>query len=189
MNSSPQTHGSASAAQPWALHAKGFGDLENLTPFSYRSHMPHSLQAVYLHVIFSTKDRRPFLRDLALRGSLHAYLGSIGKQLDCTPICIGGVADHVHLLTSLSRTKTQAELIKELKRNSTTWLKEQKFGLPDFQWQTGYATFSVSQSNVDEVKTYIANQEQHLQTKTFQEELLTFLKRHQLAYDERYLWD
>jgi putative transposase len=151
--------------------------------------MPHSLSAVYLHIIFSTKDRRPFLTDLALRGSLHAYLGAIGKELDCLPISIGGVADHVHLLMSLSRTKSQAELVKELKRNSTTWIKQQNFGLADFQWQNGYAIFSVSQSNLPEVREYIEKQEEHHRTRTFQEELVAFLKRHQQVYDEKYLWD
>jgi putative transposase len=81
--------------------------------------MPQSLSAVYVHIIFSTKERMPFLRDPNMRASLHAYLGAISKQLDCQPILTGGVEDHVHTLTTLSRTMSQAELVKELKRNST----------------------------------------------------------------------
>jgi putative transposase len=157
--------------------------------------MPQSLSAVYLHIIFSTKERRPFLRDLALRGSMHGYLGAIAKEIDCQPIVVGGVADHVHLLVGLSRVKTQAELVKELKRNSTIWVKGEsgragKFEeLRDFQWQNGYAVFSVSQSNLAEVREYIEEQEEHHRERTFQGELVAFLNRHEEVYDERYLWD
>jgi putative transposase len=151
--------------------------------------MPQSLSAVYIHLIFSTKERRPFLRDKPLRQSLHAYLGAISKQLDCQPILTGGVEDHIHMLTTLSRTQTQSELVKELKRVSTIWLKQQTQSLADFQWQAGYAAFSVSQSNVPDVKTYIADQETHHAKKSFQDELRTFLNKHDIAFDEKYLWD
>ena len=180
-------------APPWRNHGlhlhNAFGLLENPPLFRLPFRMPHSLSAVYLHIIFSTKDRRPFLTDPALRNSLHAYLGAIGKQIDCAPITINGIADHVHLLMTLCRTIPQAELIKELKRNSTTWLKQQASNLHDFQWQTGYAIFSVSQSNIPEVREYIEKQEEHHRTRTFQEELIAFLKHHYQTYDERYLWD
>jgi putative transposase len=87
--------------------------------------MPQSLSSVYVHAVFSTKDRRPFLRDLALRESLHAYLGAVSKKLECAPLRIGGVEDHVHILFRLSRTITMAEWVKEMKRVSNIWLKEQ----------------------------------------------------------------
>src|ERR1043165_7880019 len=103
--------------------------------------MPQSLAAIYLHIIFSTKNRVPYLRDTALRNSIHAYMGSISKQLDCQPILTGGIADHVHILTTLSRTTATADLVKELKRISTNWLKQPEQlasnpHLADFQWQS-----------------------------------------------------
>jgi len=122
--------------------------------------MPQSLSAVYIHLVFSTKDRRPLLRDKPTRDALHSYLGGISKQIDCAPIQIGGVEDHVHLLARFSRTLTQAEWVKELKRVSNLWLKERGRDYADFEWQGGYATFSVSQSNLEQVKQYIAGQEE-----------------------------
>jgi len=114
--------------------------------------MPQSLSAVYIHLTFSTKDRRPFLREKPLRASLHAYLGGISKTLECPPIIVGGVEDHVHLLCRFGRTITQADWVKELKRVSNGWLKDQGGDYADFEWQNGYASFSVSQSNLEKVK-------------------------------------
>ena len=96
------------------------------------------------------------MRDAAHRGALHAYLGSVSMNLDCPPILVGGVDDHVHLLCRFARTIAQAEWVKELKRVSNLWLQDQGPGYADFQWQGGYADFSVSQSNLEEVKQYIA---------------------------------
>jgi len=124
--------------------------------------MPQSLSAVYIHLIFSTKGRRPFLRDETIRSSLHPYLGKISKQLRCAPIITGGVEDHVHLLARMGRTITQAEWVKELKRVSNLWLKE-KYSIREFEWQGGYADFSVSTSNLETVKRYIANQQHHIE--------------------------
>ena len=151
--------------------------------------MPQSLSVVYVHLVFSTKDRRPYLRDTRLRESLHAYLGEISKRLGCPPILVGGAEDHVHVLARLSRTITQAEWVKELKRASTGWLQAQSRDGQDFQWQGGYAAFSVSQPNVEQVIQYIANQEEHHRRMSFQDELLALLRKHKVAWDERYLWD
>jgi len=150
--------------------------------------MPQSLSAVYIHLVFSTKERRPFLRDETVRASLHSYLGGISKQLGCAPIITGGMEDHVHLLARFGRTITQAEWVKELKRVSNLWLKEQH-SIQDFEWQGGYADFSVSASNLEQVKTYIANQEQHHLKINFQDELRTLLRRYRIEWDERYIWD
>src|SRR5580765_4882275 len=109
--------------------------------------MPQSLSMVYIHPVFSTKERRPFLRDQRIREKVHGYLGAVSKRLDCPPIITGGVEDHVHLLARFGRTITQAEWVKELKRVSNIWLKEEA-GLAGFEWQAGYADFSVSQSNL-----------------------------------------
>jgi putative transposase len=96
--------------------------------------------------------------------------------------------DHIHLLARFARTLTQAEWVKELKRVSNLWLKE-KYLIRDFEWQGGYADFSVSASNLELVKQYIANQQYHHRKMNFQDELRTLLKRHQVEWDERYIWD
>ena len=151
--------------------------------------MPQSLSAVYVHLTFSTKERRPFLRDKPTREALHAYLGGISQQLDCPPIRVGGVEDHVHVLARFGRTISQAEWIKELKRVSNLWLKEQGPQYRDFQWQGGYADFSVSQSRLAETIEYIAAQEEHHRKRTFQDELRALLRKHEIDFDERYVWD
>ena len=121
--------------------------------------MPQSLSAVYIHLVFSTKHRYPFLRDEILRKDLHSFLGGTSKTLECPPLLVGGVEDHVHLLARFGRSITQAEWVKELKRVSNLWLKE-KGGFANFEWQGGYADFSVSQSNLQKVERYIAKQEE-----------------------------
>ena len=151
--------------------------------------MPQSLSAVFIHLVFSTKERRPFLRDRAIRESLHAYLGGISKTLDCPPIIVGGIEDHVHLLARFGRTITQAEWVKELKRVSNLWLKEQGRTYADFQWQAGYAAFSVSPSNIERVKRYITKQDEHHRNLNFQDELRALLRKHNVEWDERYVWD
>jgi putative transposase len=151
--------------------------------------MPQSLSAVYIHLVFSTKERRPFLRDKPTREELHAYLGGISKQLECAPIRVGGIEDHIHLLARLGRTITQADWVKELKRVSNLWLKQRGNDYADFEWQTGYADFSVSQSNLEQVKRYIEEQEEHHRKIGFQDELRTLLRKHEIQWDERYIWD
>ena len=151
--------------------------------------MPQSLSAVYGHLIFSTKERGPFFRDAAKRAELHAYLGGISKQLDCAPIMVGGVEDHVHLLGRIGRTITHAHWVKELKRVSSIWLKQQGRAYADFRWQAGYGLFSVSQSNLDQVREYIAKQEEHHRKLTFQDEFRLILQRHHVEWDEQYIWD
>jgi len=150
--------------------------------------MPQSLSAVYIHLVFSTKERRPFLRDETVRGLLHSQLGGISKKLGCAPIITGGVEDHVHLLARFGRTITKAEWVKELKRVSNLWLKE-NHSIRDFEWQGGYADFSVSASNLERVKSYIANQPSHHRRMNFQDELRALLSRHKVEWDERYIWD
>ena len=151
--------------------------------------MPQSLSAVYIHLVFSTKERRPFLRDEKTSDALHAYLGGISKQLGCPPLIIGGAEDHVHLLARFGRTITQAEWVKELKRVSNLWLKGKGHEFADFEWQGGYADFSVSQSNLEHVKEYIANQQAHHRKLNFQDELRALFRRHHIEWDERYIWD
>ncbi len=151
--------------------------------------MAQSLAKILLHTVFSTKERRPFLRDAPLREQLYQYLGGIFKHLDCQPVIVGGVADHVHLLAALARTLPPAEMVKELKRGSSLWLKDQGPDLRDFAWQNGYGIFSIGFSQVEEVRRYIACQEEHHRQLSFQDEFRLFLKRYGIAFDEHYLWD
>jgi REP element-mobilizing transposase RayT len=151
--------------------------------------MAQSLSKVIVHLVFSTKERRPFLGDKAVRDALHRYLGSVLTNLDCQPISVGGVEDHVHLLFALSRTATSAEVVKELKRTSSIWLKGQSPDLGGFAWQGGYGAFSLGISQVDAAKAYIDRQEAHHCKVSFQNELRTLLKRYKIPFDERYVWD
>ena len=150
--------------------------------------MPQSLSAVYIHLIFSTKERYPYLKDEKLQIDLHAQLGEISKRLDCPSIRVGGVEDHVHILARFGRTITQAEWVKELKRVSNLWLTSEG-GLKLFQWQAGYADFSVSASNLEQVKGYIDNQKEHHKRMSYQDEVRKFLKKYGMEWDEQYIWD
>src|ERR1043165_7614681 len=150
--------------------------------------MPQSLSAVYVHLVFSTKDRRPCLRDESTRMSVHSYLGGISKQLGCAPIITGGMEDHVHLLARFGRTITQAEWVKELKRVSNLWIKE-GYSIRNFEWQGGYADFSVSASNLYQVTRYIEHQQEHHRKFSFQAELRALFRKHRVEWDERYVWD
>jgi REP element-mobilizing transposase RayT len=151
--------------------------------------MPQSLGKILVHIIFSTKARRPCLREPALRAELHHYLGGILQQRDCQPLIVGGVEDHVHLLTALSRTCTAAELVKELKRGSSLWIKTKGAALQDFSWQSGYGVFSIGFSQLEQVRRYVAEQERHHQKLTFQAEFRRLLQKYEIAYDEQYVWD
>ena len=151
--------------------------------------MPQSLAKILLHTVFSTKERRPFLRDEPLREELHRYLGGILTNLGCQPLVIGGVDDHVHLLFALSRTATVADVVKELKRGFSVWLKSRSPALVDFAWQNGYGVFSIGPSQVDAVRAYIAGQAEHHRKTSFQDELRELFRRYEIEFDERYVWD
>jgi putative transposase len=151
--------------------------------------MPQSLAAIFLHLVFSTKNRQPFLRNTNIREEAHRLIGGASKTLDCPPLIVGGVEDHVHVLCRFGRTITLADWVKELKRVSNQQIKQFGPGISEFQWQGGYAAFSVSQSNVDAVKRYIANQDEHHRKVNFQDELRTLLREYQQEWDERYAWD
>jgi putative transposase len=151
--------------------------------------MPQSLAQVYLHLVFSTKDRRPLLQDNAIREELHKYLAGICNNLECPALQVGGVADHVHVLCRLGRTTSISGLIKELKVESSKWTKTKATTLAEFHWQNGYGAFSVSPGHVEALRQYIVNQEEHHKTETFQEEFRRLLTKYGLEWDERYVWD
>jgi putative transposase len=149
--------------------------------------MPQSLALVLVHIIFSTKNRMAFLQSAELRSEVHAYLTGTLRGLQCEPLQVGGTEDHVHILSGLSRTTSLAELVKKLKTSSTMTVKAK--GHSHFSWQSGYGAFSVSQSAKESVIAYIASQEIHHRKMTFQEEFRTFLQKHGISFDERYVWD
>ena len=151
--------------------------------------MPQSLSNVLVHIVFSTKDRTPSLCDPAHRLAMHTYLAAVSAAMHCPAITVGGVADHVHLLARQARTITLAAWVREVKRSSSLWVKGQPGGPDVFHWQAGYAAFSVSHSQSATVARYIDRQAAHHRSLGFQDEVRTLLDRHQIAYDDRYVWD
>jgi len=148
--------------------------------------MPATHLSLHYHVVFSTKGRHPFIAE-TWRGRLHEYFGGLIRSADGIPDAIGGTDDHVHLLIGLRATHKLSSFVQDIKQSSSHWIHE-TIGVKDFAWQEGYGAFTVSTSNRESVKEYIAKQEDHHRTKTFQEEYLAFLKKHGVEYDERYLW-
>lgn len=151
--------------------------------------MPQSLSNVLLHVVFSTKNRTPWLQESEIREATNAYMVGTLRNIGCPALIVNCVEDHLHCLCQLSRTMAIADLIEAMKTSSSAWLKTQSPALKAFYWQSGYGAFSVSQSNVNVVKDYIANQEEHHRKVPFQDEFRAFLKRHGVEWDERYIWD
>ncbi len=150
--------------------------------------MPQSLSLIIVHIIFSTKDRCRCL-DPAVRSDLWAYLATVARNIGCATYRVGGAWDHVHLAVRLSRTLTVSKLVEELKTSSSIWLKTQRPILHRFAWQHGYGAFSVGPDDLEALVVYIDNQEEHHRVRTFQEEYLAFLKKYNVPYDERYVWD
>lgn len=150
--------------------------------------MAHTFTNLLIHVIFSTKDRRPLL-NAEVKTRLFPYLGGIIRELDGRSILINGPADHVHILFSLPAKHSLSEMMRVLKANSSVWVHENFPRNREFASQTGYAAFSVSASNCATVEKYVANQEEHHRKVTFQEEFIAFLKKHRIQYDEKYIWE
>jgi REP element-mobilizing transposase RayT len=142
----------------------------------------------YHHCVFSTKERQPLINP-ALRQRLWPFLGGIARQNKMKAIEIGGVEDHVHILLSIPSTVSIAKAMQLIKGGSSKWVHETFPEHRLFSWQEEYGAFSVSASQLDKIINYIKNQHEHHHKMTFQEEFLTFLKKHRIEYDERYLWD
>ncbi len=148
--------------------------------------MPHTLTNLVMHAIFSTKERMPLI-DADLKPHLHAYLGGIVRELGGVALTINGVADHVHMLVILPPVVAVADALRVIKSNSSKWVRDTRG--KKFNWQGGYAAFSVSESNVAAVSRYIARQEEHHRRVTFKDEFAAFLRKHRVEYDERFIWD
>jgi putative transposase len=148
--------------------------------------MPSTHISLHYHLIFSTKERVPIIAQ-EWRENLHAYLGGIVKGLDGIPLAIGGMEDHVHLLVGLKSSHRLDYFLRDLKADSSEWVHKE-IGKNTFSWQKGYGAFSVSPSNIEGVKRYIFNQEEHHRRKSFQEEYIELLQASGIEYDEQYLW-
>jgi len=150
--------------------------------------MSQSLAKIYLHLVFSTKRREPLLA-IDWRDDLFHVLGGAANNLGCQSLIVGGVADHVHLLVQLGRTIAVADAVGKIKSTSSLWVNQKHCERAQFHWQAGYAAFSVSQSNIEAVQVYIAEQEKHHEKQSFQDEMRAWLRRYQIEWDERYVWD
>lgn len=151
--------------------------------------MPQSLAQVWLHIVFSTKERRPFLQHDVFRDQMFRMLAHYVKEAGCISASVGGYVDHVHLLAGLSRTIAIAKLVEQVKTGTSRWAKSNENGVPNFAWQSGYGVFSVSHSKTEDVDSYIRNQSVHHQTSSFQSEFRELCTKHGLPIDERYVWD
>jgi REP element-mobilizing transposase RayT len=148
--------------------------------------MPQSLSRILLHLVFSTKNRIPMINK-ETGSQLHAYFTGILKNLKCPSLQVGGTEDHVHILCCLSRTIAVSDLLEEIKKSSSKWMKTKD--VQNFFWQTGYGAFSIGESQIDKLTRYIQSQHEHHKKFTFQDEYRKFLKLYNIDYDERYVWD
>src|SRR5579884_4053063 len=150
--------------------------------------MPQSFGSLYVHLVFSTKGRQPWI-DADLESRLYEYMGGILRAEKSALLAAGGMPDHLHLLVSVSCVLNIADTLRLIKANSSKWIHETFPERQQFAWQAGYGAFSVSFSNLPQVKGYIARQAEHHRVRTFQDEFREFLRRHELEWDERYVWD
>ena len=150
--------------------------------------MPQSLSSVLVHLVFSTKDRQPWINK-DIEEKLYAYLAGIFRGCGSPAIKIGGYDDHVHAVFTLSRTRTIADVAEEVKRCSSKWMKTQGPDLSRFHWQSGYAAFSIGRSHLPTLTNYIARQREHHGKQGFKEEVRILLAKYEVSYDEKYIWD
>jgi REP element-mobilizing transposase RayT len=150
--------------------------------------MPQSLAKVYIHLVFSTKNREPLIPD-SLRERLQEYMAGILRDLGAPALEIHVEPDHAHVLFLMSRTVTLSDAVMQLKRGSSIWLKEIDPPIRNFHWQAGYGAFSVSQSKLEIVRRYVRNQREHHRSESFQDEFRRWLREYGIEFDERYVWD
>jgi REP element-mobilizing transposase RayT len=148
--------------------------------------MPSTHLSIHPHIIFSTKEREPFIRS-EWKEDLHGFLGGAIRRTGCIPEAVGGTSDHVHLLTGLKAVHATADVVRDIKSASSRWFHDD-LGYKQFGWQDDYGAFSVSASHIDRVKRYIANQEKKHRKCDFKEEYVDFLHKYGIEYDERFLW-
>ena len=154
----------------------------------YPSPMASTLTKILLHITYSTKHRDAMIPE-AVEPELYAYIGGICRRMGCPLLAIGGTSNHVHLMVSLSKTVSLAELMMNIKRDSSKLVKEKDPAASGFTWQKGYFTFSIGESGADGLRKYIANQKEHHATVSFQDEIRLLLQKYGMEFDERYMWD
>jgi REP element-mobilizing transposase RayT len=150
--------------------------------------MPQSLSSVLLHIIFSTKDREPIITP-QVEPELYRYMAEVFSAMNSPALLIGGTWDHIHCLSRLSRTVTVAGLVEEVKKQSSRWIKTQGGEYRSFQWQRGYGAFSIGESNVNSCRRYITEQKERHAKVSFQEEYRSTLRKYNIEFDEKYVWD
>lgn len=150
--------------------------------------MPQSLSCLLIHIIFSTKDRRPWLND-TIRPELHAYMASVAGTGENFCFRVGGVEDHVHIAVLLARNATVAKLVEALKVSSSKWIKTKGQAFASFRWQRGYAAFSVGPVDRAPLLEYIDAQATHHRKRDYQTEMRALFTRYGVAFDERFVWD
>jgi putative transposase len=149
--------------------------------------MSQSLVKIYVHIVFSTKNRAHLITP-SIEDKLHGYLAGICHELECHAIQIGGYRDHIHVLCALSKKIVPINLVEELKSHSSKWIKTQDDAPREFYWQNGYGAFSVSPTELDRAQQYIKNQHEHHKVVSFQDEYRAFLNEYKVSFDERYVW-
>lgn len=147
--------------------------------------MSHTFTKHHFHIVFSTKKRQKLIAK-AIRPQLWSYMVGICRNTGILALAIGGIEDHVHLLVELKPDMTVVKAVNLLKSNSSSWMKQQE---NKFSWQEGYASFSVSASNIPAVKRYVLNQESHHRKMTYEDELLTLLRKHGIEFDPKEIFD
>ncbi len=151
--------------------------------------MPQSHAQVWIHLVFSTKNRRTFLQEPTFQDEMFRMLSHQVKKSKCISASVGGHVDHAHLLVGLSRTISIAQLVENIKIETSKWAKKSEQGTTDFSWQSGYGAFSVSHSLLDTVDRYIHNQAEHHAGMSFQDEYRQLCVKHEVDIDEQYVWD
>ena len=150
--------------------------------------MANTFTSLHYHLIFSTKNREPWITH-DIEDRIWKFIGGIARENKMKALHIGGMPDHVHLALALRPTHSVSEALQLLKGGSSKWIKGTFPKMRGFRWQDGYGAFTVSKSNLGDIIDYIKNQREHHRVKSFKEEFLAFLIRHEIAYDEKYLWD
>jgi putative transposase len=150
--------------------------------------MPQSLSNMLVHLVFSTKGRKPMILD-EFRDNLHAYIGGVIRNHNGVLLRAGSVDDHIHCLIALPRTISPADLVKDIKSSSSKWIKEQFGNLPTFAWQNGYGLFSISPSHKPALEEYLNNQKEHHKTTSFEDEYRRILRENGIEWNEQYVWD
>jgi REP element-mobilizing transposase RayT len=150
--------------------------------------MANTYTNLLYHIVFSTKNREPLIHN-SLKAELHKYIGGLVRDKKGVLLEIGGMADHVHLVVKLRPDTSVSDVVKYIKANSSGWVNDRPDQQGKFYWQTGYAAFTISESQLPAAREYVRNQEAHHRGQTFKEELLVLFCKHNIDYDERYLWD